>query len=98
MKQMKRRKRFKTGDTVLILKKDFDLAVKQPWSAKTCLLAQAGKRLRLNCFYALGTGIGATAMNKFDKAYHRRNSPTKPVDWKALNRLRASLPIKVIVS
>lgn len=80
---------------VTLLKRDFDAATRVPWSMKTCLLAQAGKRLGLDWWDMDGNLKLGRAMNRFDKAYRR---PTP--NLQALKRLRASLPItgKIVLS
>ncbi len=78
---------------IKILKKHFDKAVKRRWSGSTCLLAQASKEYEVESFFDITKRSLAAkeALLTFDKYFSRPGDEKK----KALQKLRASLPIVV---
>lgn len=86
-----------------LLKKDFDNAVKQEWSTKTCLIAQCLIRNGIDLDDTFASAIAEmkgnekvdAIMNQFDSIY--ADAPElRNFDWKQnLKKLRASLPILI---
>lgn len=89
--------------TAAILKRDFDNAVKKEWSGRTCIIAQTGRRIKrlsgrgLDLFIDSVTTGGSRAikaMSAFDRCFRSPGDEKKA----ELQKLRASLPIKICLS
>lgn len=96
--QMKSTVKSTKPEYATILKRDFDEAVKHPWSVNTCILAQAAIRQGLVAYgepdvWGLADDDKARGvMNRFDDAHHWKPST------KALAKIRSGLPIKIHLS
>lgn len=83
--------------TLKILKRDFDEAVKQPFSVGTCLIAQFAIRNGIElqhgdaCWLASEIGVRTTLMATFDKHFLEPKDKNK----RELQALRAQLPVTV---
>lgn len=78
--------------TIKILQSDFDKAVTRPWSPKTCLIAQAGKRLGIPRLERECRGELESLQISFDLSYA---TSAKVKDWDQLINIRESLPMEL---
>lgn len=84
-----------------LLKKDFDNAVKQDWSARKCLIAQCMIRNNIEIkknwsplYFAAYCDKANRAGQIFDRHFERRGDEKKP----EMQELRALLPIEISCS
>ncbi len=84
-----------------ILKRDFDAAVKRPWNATTCLVAQYMRRVGIPISSKLAPYLFATqhgvrdVQRTFDIAHPERGKALDRGAKQELAKLRASLPITI---
>lgn len=94
--QSSQQRKSSTGSTPSITKRDFDEAVKQPWTGRKCIVAQFMSRIGMPTPLSMSAWMFAKdhgliqLVQTFDKHWGNGIKDNEP-----MKKLRASLPIKV---